>query len=357
MRYFLFIIILSGFTLPLRSQSPSAGKLEVENNDYDFGEITQAHGEVSHTFTIKNTGTQPFVINDVRSTCECTDPSWTREPVAPGKQGEVTLHFDPKGYVGPFHKTIQISSTAKNTNMFLTIHGVVLTPDEDEKLEYNIGDLHLQSKHLNLGYVFKGELAEKSMVIKNQGNHPLELVLENVPSYIDAFVKPKVLKPGEFGRIEVYLHSDKTDEWDVIMKKIDVVINNKKDEDAKLAITANIREDFSKLTPDQLANAPEAVFLTNTVNFDTLKNKKPVNCKFLLENRGNSNLIVRAVIPSCGCTAAKPDKLVLKPGDHAYIQAVFNPKGWDSNINKAITVITNDPKNYKQYLWIKGFVE
>lgn len=357
MKLFLTLIILLGCYLPSKSQTNPAGVLAVEHNDYNFGEVTQDQGELSHTFVIRNTGTQPFVITNVRSTCACTHPLWTKEPVVPGKKGEVTLHFDPKGYTGAFHKTILVTSTARNTNMFLTIHGVVLTPNEDEKLEYRMGDLYLQSKQVNFSFVFKGQLAQKSLLIKNQGKHPLEIELENVPVYVDAFVKPKILKPGEYGRIEVYLHSDKIDKWDVILKKINVVINDKKDKNDELTITANLREDFSKMTPEQRATAPIAYFPSDSYHFDTVQNKKPVMCKFLLENKGKSNLIVREVIPSCGCTAAKPEKSIVKPGGKTYIHAVFNPKRWNGDINKAITVITNDPKNYKQYLWIKGFVK
>lgn len=92
---------------------------------YNFGEIKEADGKVSHTFQIKNEGEAPLVITRAIASCGCTTPEWTREPIAPGKSGELTVVFDPTGRPGTFTKTIALYSNGKKGNYVLTITGEV----------------------------------------------------------------------------------------------------------------------------------------------------------------------------------------------------------------------------------------
>lgn len=92
---------------------------------YDFGEIKEADGKVSHTFLIKNEGDAPLVITRVIASCGCTTPEWTREPIAPGKTGELTVTFDPAGRPGQFTKTVAVYSNGKTGNYVMTIVGDV----------------------------------------------------------------------------------------------------------------------------------------------------------------------------------------------------------------------------------------
>lgn len=82
-----------------------------ETSEYNFGDIKQGD-VVEHTFTFTNTGTQPLVIDRVEVTCGCTTPSYTKEPVMPGKTGTVTAKFNSAGKMGQQKKPITIHSNA-----------------------------------------------------------------------------------------------------------------------------------------------------------------------------------------------------------------------------------------------------
>lgn len=92
---------------------------------HDFGEIKEADGNVSHTFTVKNEGDTPLVITRVIASCGCTSPAWTKEPIAVGQTGDVTVTFNPKGRPGPFTKTVSIYSNGKKGSFVVTIKGDV----------------------------------------------------------------------------------------------------------------------------------------------------------------------------------------------------------------------------------------
>jgi hypothetical protein len=75
---------------------------------------------VKHTFTFKNTGNQPLLISEVRVTCGCTTPDWTKMPVAPGQTGFITAQFNSTGRSGQNHKVITVVSNSVTGNVPLS---------------------------------------------------------------------------------------------------------------------------------------------------------------------------------------------------------------------------------------------
>jgi hypothetical protein len=121
---FVFAAILLATNVAL-AQDDAAASLSVSEESYDFGTIKENGGAVSHAFVIKNDGTQPLVITRVVASCGCTTPDWTKEPIAPGKTGEVLVTYDPQGRPGAFAKTVSIYSNGKKGSQVLTIRGEV----------------------------------------------------------------------------------------------------------------------------------------------------------------------------------------------------------------------------------------
>jgi hypothetical protein len=75
-----------------------------------------------------------------------------------------------------------------------------------------------------------------------------------------------------------------------------------------------------------------------------------------LKNSGKTDLKIRAVKASCGCTVAAPEKNVLAPGESTFIDAIFDPTGRTGEFKNGITVVTNDPAHYKKYLFVEGYI-
>lgn len=71
---------------------------------HDFG-LIGGKEKVSHRFVFTNKGSEPVMIDTVKSHCGCTTSSYTREPIMPGKTGSVTVTYDPTDHYGGFHKT------------------------------------------------------------------------------------------------------------------------------------------------------------------------------------------------------------------------------------------------------------
>jgi hypothetical protein len=88
--------------------APVEEKVSIDKTEHNFGTIKQEDGSVSAVFTLTNNTQAPVILSEVRPSCGCTTPSWTKEPIEPGKTGVVTATYKPSS-AGPFEKSVKIS--------------------------------------------------------------------------------------------------------------------------------------------------------------------------------------------------------------------------------------------------------
>ncbi len=103
--------------------------IKFDENVYDFGTVPSGE-KVKHVFKFTNTGNEPLVIENAKGSCGCTVADWPREPIPPGKGGEITVVFDSKGKSGKVTKRVTITANTDPKNTFLTITGIVEKKDQ-----------------------------------------------------------------------------------------------------------------------------------------------------------------------------------------------------------------------------------
>lgn len=75
---------------------------------HDFGTIV-ADADYTTEFTIKNTGTKPLLIYEVKASCGCTVPTWNKNPIPPGVSDKIAVTFHPgKSQIGQQVKSISV---------------------------------------------------------------------------------------------------------------------------------------------------------------------------------------------------------------------------------------------------------
>ena len=127
MKRILFALTLILLIAGVASAQEKGASIAVEGDaTYDFKDIKEADGPATHIFKIKNNGEMPLVITKVVASCGCTTPDWTKEPIAPGKTGEIKVTYDATGRPGTFAKTISVYSNGKTSSYVLTIKGNVI---------------------------------------------------------------------------------------------------------------------------------------------------------------------------------------------------------------------------------------
>lgn len=93
---------------------------------HDFGKVKESAGPVKTIFTFVNKGNAPFIINRVQTTCGCTTPTYSKEPVLPGKQGSIEVSYSTAGRPGAIKRQISIYSNVTDTVYTLNIRGEVV---------------------------------------------------------------------------------------------------------------------------------------------------------------------------------------------------------------------------------------
>lgn len=119
---FSVLLLCIGFVV---AQNGKGAVISSAAPEFDFGIIKEANGKVSHTFVIKNTGDAPLVITRVATPCACTTPEYSQEPIAPGREGKITVSFNPAGRPGPFFKNVAVYSNGRDGAFTLRIKGKV----------------------------------------------------------------------------------------------------------------------------------------------------------------------------------------------------------------------------------------
>lgn len=92
--------------------------LSFKETAIDFGKIKEGDS-VRHTFTFVNTGNNPLMIANVNVSCGCTVPSYSKEPVMPGKEGSVSIVFHSGGKQGIQHKQVFVIANTNPENTTL----------------------------------------------------------------------------------------------------------------------------------------------------------------------------------------------------------------------------------------------
>lgn len=121
----IFALILTTFFLIAGYAQPALPVQEeivLKETNFDFGKIPQGK-PVYHFFEVTNGGKTPMVISNIQTSCGCTTPEWSKEPIPPGGSTKVKVGYNAAAE-GNFEKYITISYN-QNLTKQITIKGTV----------------------------------------------------------------------------------------------------------------------------------------------------------------------------------------------------------------------------------------
>ncbi len=343
----IILLVLSTFVFA-NAQKPV---IDFETKTWDFGKFNEQDGVVTYNFKFTNRGSSPLVVNRVQASCGCTTPTWTKEPIEPGRSGSITVSYNPAGRPGVFTKSIVVYSNASEEQTSLLIKGEVLTQPRTAAENYPMtfgSEIRAKTKLVQMNNIDKGKTQVRQLEIINGGKAPLKIAVENLPNYITYTVLPETLNPEQTGIISFTLNSKLCTNWGPITDEGFLVVNGQKNlnEEYKVKILSNIVENFRDMTHEQKQKAP--IFETPQRNLDlgVIKagTKKPV--KFKVGNKGINNLEIRRIINYNREVMVHPEKLTVSSGKNGFITTTVDSKNLgEGDYKKTITLQTNDPDN------------
>ena len=355
-----FTMALAMMTSFLSAQQPV---ITYERMSHDFGKINEADGRVTTVFEFKNEGMEPLVLSNVKASCGCTTPKWTREPIEPGQKGEITVTYNPNGRPGRFTKTITVTSNATEPSTKLTIKGEVIPKPAKPANQYNvkIGELSLKSDFVNFGSVKMGDKAERELEYANLTDHELTVDINTLTkdTYLYGLPTLITIKPGESGKFRIGLNTEAARIYGPLSTKAYVILDGKQviDDEHDIIIAADIIEDFSKMTTEELQLAPIAQ-LDKVLDMGVIPSGKAGKATIAIYNNGSNPLMIRRLYCNHDNIILTAPKTAIKSGKKGDIKVEVRTIGKKGNIpasnyNYQIQVITNDPKQPKQIVTLK----
>ena len=124
-------ILVAFWALILSAVTMVAGdgpQITFETKSHDFGTIKESDGVAECVCEFQNTGDEPLVLLDVRTSCGCTTPSYPSDPIAPGVKSKIKVSYNPAGRPGEFERTVKIFTNAKK-RITLKLSGIVVPKD------------------------------------------------------------------------------------------------------------------------------------------------------------------------------------------------------------------------------------
>ncbi len=402
---FLLFILAKNISFA-QTQNPDAPQNTIvfEKLEHNFGVIKEENGKASYNFEFTNTGKTPIKLTNVQASCGCTTPNWTKEEILPKKTGIVTAIYDTKDRPGVFNKSItvtvgtagtpqveqplpntkntvnkldknkaqpdnlnktaSITTTGTSQTIVLIIKGEVIPRSKGivDFYPYEKGSLRFSMANVYFDKVFHDQPAQyKTLVMYNQSEKDIKLNIDMMYAKLGApyitFKKPAtdIVKAKDSLKLEVGFDATKQKDWDYMGSWLNIETDDTKETNGvkettkQIYVGGNVVENFGNMTKD--AKIPSAKFDRTTHDFGKIQVGKQHKTQFTITNKGDAPLIIRQVKATCGCTAGKPTKNTLYPGESTQFDATFSSVGKQpGKQNQEITIITNDPAMPRQVL-------
>ena len=127
-KLFVTLMVVFSMTLFVNAQEvvENGPEIEFEKTTHQFGEIPYK-GNAVYEFIFKNTGNEPLILSQPKSSCGCTVPEWPKKPILPGETDVIKVTYKYTDRPGSFSKYVTIFSNAKvNNAVKIYIKGKVL---------------------------------------------------------------------------------------------------------------------------------------------------------------------------------------------------------------------------------------
>ena len=325
------------------AQQATEMSIEFNKTIHDFGYIDVNSGPKSYAFYFKNISKQMVIIQTVISSCGCTTPEWTKEPIKPGENGKIDVTFLNDQGAYPFDKSLTVYVTGSSRPIVLRIKGIVTQKPKSVKQQYpvKIGHIGLKKAQIDYGQAYYGSISKGAIEVANLAGSPIKVTFTDFSKgfYINA--NPEVIGAREKSDLIFSIDTRAAHAWGPTVFSATPVINGKK-ADKSIQIKATILEDFTRMSKEELDKAPLPIFSKSSYNFGKVKAGTVVNASFDYRNVGRSDMIIRQVQYSeNGLTATYKEHT--SPGAASGIISTFNTKGMSGEKNLIITIITNSP--------------
>jgi hypothetical protein len=341
------------------SFSQQSGAFKFSEESHDFGQIKEENGPVNVEFKFVNTGNAPLIIKNVKASCGCTTPSYSQEPVQPGKSGYIKAQYDPFNRPGVFEKNLTIEANTDPSFTFLKIKGFVIAKPRTIADDFpdTIGNLRFTSRFLNMGAINTKQPSTAEFKIYNEGKNAIQLnPIKVLPKHLKIEIQPNLLQSKQIATIKVTYDAKLKNDFGYLFDNFILNTNDKLNPVKELSVVAIVSEDFSHLTTEQKENVPKITLSTDQIEFGEIQAGDKKEIRFEISNTGKSDLDIRKIKSTCKCITISEEKVIVKPNEKHTLIAYFDTTDRKGKEYKSIYIYSNDYTKSEAVINIKATV-
>ena len=194
LRFIILICCINLYLVASYAQTLS-DELVFEERVFDFGEIKEENGLVSHEFEFKNVSQKVISINGVTSGCGCVQFEFPKEPLRPNATGKVKVTYNPAYRPGFFSKEVVVLSNNNANYNRIWVKGTVIPckhpVSENYPYEYGSG-LWMNFEVMAFGTIGKGGTKTMKLKYVNDTDNDIQLMFVVIGGNTDLkFTSPR----------------------------------------------------------------------------------------------------------------------------------------------------------------------
>ena len=352
------ILLLSFFTV----NAQQAEQISFEESIHDFGMIKEADGAAIYEFKFINNGSTPVKIINVKASCGCTTPGWSREAIAPGEAGYIKAQYNTKNRPGSFNKSLTVTTnleTEKTKRLYIKGQVTPKPKSIEEDFPQVMGGLRVKYASFNLG---KLQMVDKPTIKEYEVYNASDSAITfsgqvDKPNYIQVTFEPLVLEAKAKGSIIISYDAKERNDYGFVSDNVVIHTDESATPDKSFSVYATLEEYFPKMSKEELEQAPALTIEETIQDLGKIKQGSKVTTTFVLTNTGKTDLEIRKAKSTCGCVVAKLKKNTIKPGKSTELELVFDSTDRRGIQQKSVSIFTNDPKRPAQRVTVKASVQ
>ena len=359
-KLYIFLLAVAAFfacDAVLHAQNPAPQAIEFNKKVHNFGKVSVNDGAQHCTFEFKNTSAKPVVINNIISSCGCTEPVWPKKPIMPGESGkvEVTYLNDQGPY--PFDKTLTVYTSASTKPIILRITGLAYEKERSlkEMFPASIGVLGMKKEIVRGGQISQGNSKSGNFQVANVSNKSTRVEFANISAGMKLHIEPQTIPAGEIAEISYTIDTGAKENWGATTYSADILCNGTKSA-TPLKVECMIIDNFAKLTKEEKNKGSMVLAVNSSFNFGTIAKGKPVKATFQLRNTGHSPLVLHKADAPENVKVTTPTTIAA--GEKFTLSADVNTTSCKTGEEViTITLITNSPNRPVVNLFITGKIQ
>lgn len=183
-----FAFLALALSLAGQTGAAKQPKIKFKETAFDFGKVKQGVA-LSHEFVFNNEGEAPLKIRNISTTCGCMAALVSKDTVAPGKEGKISVKFDTRGYGGQVAKQVFVESNdPADPQTMLEVKVDIEVPPSPK--------IDIEPYNFDIGLEVEGEDIKARMKVMNRGEMELRLEFShrNASFFLDGKPAPSPLK-------------------------------------------------------------------------------------------------------------------------------------------------------------------